>query len=137
MAVDVKGVKLTAVTPGTTAAEAGLKPDDIVVSIDGVPTPDPQSVGKAASQWKTGSKTKIEFIRGGSTQQAEATVRSRPADKGDNYETIYDEVKSKGNRIRIFVTKPTTPGKHPALRPPRRTPRPRTRPWPRTRCRRR
>ncbi|MEZ0327891.1 MAG: alpha/beta fold hydrolase [Fimbriimonas sp.] len=115
MAVDVKGVKLTAVTPGTTAAEAGLKPDDIVVSIDGVPTPDPQSVGKAASQWKTGSKTKIEFIRGGSTQQAEATVRSRPADKGDNYETIYDEVKSKGNRIRIFVTKPTTPGKHPAL----------------------
>jgi pimeloyl-ACP methyl ester carboxylesterase len=115
MAADAKGIKVMAVTPGTTAAEAGLKVDDIVLSIDGVPVKAPPDFSKAAAGWKTGGKTKIEFLRGEQTQTVEVSVRPRPVDKGPNYETIYDQVLSKGNRIRMFVTKPNVPGKRPVL----------------------
>ena len=110
-----KGVKIVQVTPDTTAESAGLKPDDVVTALGTETTESVPALAKAISNQTTGGKVKVVFTRGGVSQTSEATVKPRPADNGPTYETLYDQVVSKGSRIRIFVTKPKTPGKHPAL----------------------
>ncbi|RYG38371.1 alpha/beta fold hydrolase [bacterium] len=115
LAAGEKGVKLTSVVPGSTAEAAGLRADDVVTAINGTATGDVPSLTKAIATLATGGKVKIAFLREGKSQTFETTVRPRPADNGPTYETVYDQVASKGNRIRIFVTKPKTPGKHPVL----------------------
>jgi pimeloyl-ACP methyl ester carboxylesterase len=113
-----KGVKVVQVFPGTTAESAGLRPDDVVLSVNGVAVSAPPALLKAISELPSNAKAKLEFMRSGQTQTLEVTTRPRPVDKGPGYETIYDQVISKGNRIRIFVTRPTAPapgGKYPAL----------------------
>jgi len=110
-----KGVKIVQVTPDTTAESAGLKTDDVVTAIGDSATATAADLGKVVSGLKTGVHVKIAFLRGGQGQSADATVKPRPADKGAGYETVYDDVVSKGSRIRLLVTRPTSPGKHPAL----------------------
>ncbi|CAN5504133.1 hypothetical protein BH11ARM1_BH11ARM1_03740 [soil metagenome] len=115
IAAGTGGVKITAVTPNTTASAAGLRLDDVVTSIAGQTTADPAALNLVLAKWKTGDKVKIEFVRAEKPQVVEVTVQPRPVDSGDNYTTIYDEVKSHGNRIRIIVTKPKATGKRPVL----------------------
>lgn len=115
LAAAEKGVKIVQVTADTTAEAAGLKPDDIVTALGDTAIDSPQALAKAIAAQTTGGKVKVVFTRGGQSQTKEVTVKPKPADNGPGYETIYDNVVSKGHRIRIFVTKPKTPGKHPAL----------------------
>jgi len=110
-----QGVKIVTVTSGTTAESAGLKPDDVVTAIGDATTDTVPKLAAAIAGLTTGGKVKVVFTRGGKSQTVEAAVKPKPADNGANYETIYDDVVSKGHRIRIFVTRPKTPGKHPAL----------------------
>lgn len=93
----------------------GLTKGDLVVAING-------KRFKSFGEWSDMARNavlqptvKLTVNRGGKEQEIEVTVKPKPVDKGDNYETIYDSVVSNGHRIRTFVTKPTSPGKHPVL----------------------
>lgn len=110
-----KGVKVGAPVTGSTAEAAGLKADDVIVSVDGTVTETPASLTKLLADYRSGDKKKIEFRRGAETKTIEVVLRPRPVDSGPTYDTIYDQVASKGKRIRVFVTKPKTAGKHPVL----------------------
>lgn len=116
LAPSEKGVRVVSVVPGTTAEAAGLRTDDVITGIGDTKIVAPASIGGALAQMGTGAKAKVSFLRGEQSQTVETVLKPRPADDGPNYETIYDQVLSKGNRIRMFVTRPKgATGKRPTL----------------------
>ncbi|MBC8066013.1 MAG: alpha/beta fold hydrolase [Chlorobia bacterium] len=93
----------------------GLEENDLVLGVNG-------KRFKSFGEWNdlvrnaaTSSTVKLIVNRGGKEQEIEVKVQPKPADKGDNYETIYDDVLSNGRRIRTFVTKPKATGKRPVM----------------------
>jgi hypothetical protein len=48
-------------------------------------------------------------------RKEKVTLKPRPLEKSDAYETIYGEVASRAGRLRTIVTRPKGTGKHPAL----------------------
>ncbi|HET9203185.1 MAG TPA: trypsin-like peptidase domain-containing protein [Acidimicrobiia bacterium] len=76
------GALVEEVTPGTGAAEAGLQPGDLVVSIDGVPV---QSGGDLAAQIQThqpGDSVDLEVVRDGAPSTISVTLGERPVNLG-------------------------------------------------------
>jgi S1-C subfamily serine protease len=72
------GALVEEVTPGTGAAEAGLEPGDLVVSIEGAPV---QSGGDLAAQIQThqpGDTVDLEVVRGGDQITISVTLGERP-----------------------------------------------------------
>ena len=61
------------------------------------------------TQHKTGQQ--VGWIQ----SREQVDVQQRPVDETDHYVTLYDHVVSNGHKIRTFVTKPKSPGKHPVL----------------------
>lgn len=110
-----KGLKLLQVVPGSSADQAGLKVDDVIVSVNGKSIDKPPALTAAFAALQTGTTAKVEYLRDGKQSSVDVKLVSRPVDNGPGYETVYDQVESKGHRIRIFVTKPSSAGKHPVL----------------------
>jgi len=112
-----KAFKVTQVAVGSTAEAVGLKVDDVLASVNGVPIDKPQAVAHVFGPLDSGTPVKIEFVRAGKPQTVEAVAKPKPVDDGPGYRTTYDQVVSKGKRIRIFVTRPTSAdaGKLPVL----------------------
>jgi S1-C subfamily serine protease len=72
------GALVEEVSPGTGAAEAGLEPGDLVVSIDGAAV---QSGGDLAAQIQThqpGDTVDLEVVRGGEQLTVSVTLGERP-----------------------------------------------------------
>ncbi|MBY8886264.1 trypsin-like peptidase domain-containing protein [Streptomyces sp. PTM05] len=68
------GVAVVAVTPGQAAAEAGLKPGDIITKLDGTDVTDTASLSTALASFKPGDKTTVTYERDGSTKTANVTL---------------------------------------------------------------
>ena len=68
------GVIVSSVTPGFGAAKAGLKPGDIIVSIDGRPIKDGNDLISDITARKPGSTVSIGYIRNGQRQTATVTI---------------------------------------------------------------
>jgi putative serine protease PepD len=60
------GVAIIDVEPGGSAAEAGLKPGDIIVSVDDQPTATVQALEGALTAYKPGTKVTLQVQRNGS-----------------------------------------------------------------------
>ncbi|RRA47964.1 trypsin-like peptidase domain-containing protein [Acidipila sp. EB88] len=73
------GVLISEVTPGQAAARAGLKPDDVVVSIDGVPVRDGADLVNNISARHPGSVVTLGYLRNGQTLSARCTLGDRAA----------------------------------------------------------
>ena len=73
------GVIISSVTPGQPAANAGLKPGDIITTIDGHQIKDGNDLVSIISSHKPGSTVEMSYLRGG--QQMHATVTIGDWDK--------------------------------------------------------
>jgi S1-C subfamily serine protease len=74
------GAEITAVTPGTGAADAGVQVGDLVVSIDGVPV---QGIEDLAAQVRThrpGSTVELVVVRDGQEMTIPVLLSDRPDD---------------------------------------------------------
>src|SRR5262249_18376615 len=58
------GIRLTAVTPNGPAEKAGLKADDVVLTLDGKPVATMQALTEALQPRKVGDKVRIAYQRG-------------------------------------------------------------------------
>jgi serine protease Do len=74
------GVLISDVTPGSPAANAGLKRGDVITSIDGVKTTDSAHLRNLVALAGKGKKVKVELLRDGKAKSVEVTLGEQPAD---------------------------------------------------------
>jgi putative serine protease PepD len=60
---EVEGVGVVSVTPGGPAEKAGIAPDDVILSINGVRTPTTTALAEALAALKPGQKVKAQIMR--------------------------------------------------------------------------
>jgi len=68
------GVKLAEVKPESATGKAGLKKNDIIVSIDGKPASNPVALVELLRPHKVGDKVKIGYQRGAEKKEAEVAL---------------------------------------------------------------
>ena len=73
------GVVVLAVVNPSPAADAGIQPGDIIVTVNGRDTPNADIFSAVIHQTRPGDKIGLTLIRAGATQQASVTVAERPA----------------------------------------------------------
>ncbi len=71
------GVMVATVDPNAGAAKAGLKPGDVIVSIDGKPIKDGDELVDDVSSRKVGSTVDMGFLRDGKKDTAKVTISDR------------------------------------------------------------
>ena len=74
----LKGVIISDLTPGAPAAEAGLKPYDVITSINGEKVTNAQDLTAKVTAIAVGEKAKIDFIREGKEKSITVKVSERP-----------------------------------------------------------
>ncbi|MFN8019638.1 MAG: PDZ domain-containing protein [Acidimicrobiales bacterium] len=57
------GARLTQVTPGSPAATAGLRPDDVITEVDGHATLDASALVTALRRWQPGERVEVTWRR--------------------------------------------------------------------------
>ena len=72
-----EGVRLSGVVPGLGAATAGLAEDDVIVAIDGRPTPDVVTLRSALQSRQVGDTVTVAFYRGGTRHELPMTLSGR------------------------------------------------------------
>lgn len=77
-AMDIVGVKIDRVMPGTAAEKAGIKNGDVIVEIDGKPIKVWAGLSRAIVLGKVGQKLAIVVRRDGKRVTLQATLQARP-----------------------------------------------------------
>jgi putative serine protease PepD len=73
------GAQITAVTPNSPAASAGLKAGDVIVAIDNQPVATNADAADTIGSLSPGTKVKIKYQRGSSTNTVTVTLATTPA----------------------------------------------------------
>jgi serine protease Do len=78
---DVHGALVANVAPDSPAAKAGLKPGDVVQSVDGSAIANPHDLAQKVAGLKPGEAAKVAVLRNGDTKTIDVTLATLPADK--------------------------------------------------------
>ncbi len=105
--VHPSALKITAVSPIFTAAKAGIKSGDILLTINGESLRPSGEMQFWVSQQKPGAKVTFQLLRDGNPLTLESTwlERLREPDNAQ-YKVRYESVTSRGARMRTIVTIP-------------------------------
>jgi serine protease Do len=76
-----KGALIAETQPGTPAADAGLKPGDTIIAVNGEAMATPRDVTRHVSQIKPGESAKITYLRAGKEQIATIKLVALPETK--------------------------------------------------------
>ncbi len=76
-----KGALIAETQPGTPAADAGLKPGDTIIAVNGEAMATPRDVTRHVSQIKPGDSAKITYLRAGKEQIATIKLVALPETK--------------------------------------------------------
>jgi S1-C subfamily serine protease len=79
---DAKGAHVNTVAPGGPAARAGIRPDDVIVSLDGKPVDSMNGLIESLLQKNVGDKVVVTLLRGGTRLSISVTLAARPAPQG-------------------------------------------------------
>ncbi|MBV9653479.1 MAG: trypsin-like peptidase domain-containing protein [Acetobacteraceae bacterium] len=74
------GALIAGVQPDSPAAKAGLEPGDVISAVNGETVKDPRDLAVDVANLKPGTEAKIDFLRDGEAQAAQATVTQLPAE---------------------------------------------------------
>lgn len=75
---DLKGAIITEIYPNSPAARAGLRPEDVVRSIDGKVIEDFQTLRAMLGKLEVGATVEIEILRGGQPGKTRVTIEELP-----------------------------------------------------------
>jgi serine protease Do len=78
----MQGVLISEVQAGAPAAEAGMKPGDVIVEFGGTSVKSPQELQQAVDQAPIGQKQPVVVVRDGKRKTLEVTAREQPAEYG-------------------------------------------------------
>ena len=76
------GVLVASIADAGPAAAAGLRPGDLILAVDGEPTPSVDAVHKVLGRQAIGRTLSFRVLREGKLLEVEATVTGQPDDKG-------------------------------------------------------
>ncbi len=71
------GVIISSIVPNGPAAKAGLQPQDVIVSVDGQPVKDGDTLISIISARSPNSNVKLEYLRGGKRETAQVSIADR------------------------------------------------------------
>jgi thiol-disulfide isomerase/thioredoxin len=74
------GVLVQDTVPGSPAAQAGLVPGDVILSVDGEPAQDPPGLAQLVSSHRAGQRIALVFLRGGTRRLAGIELGQTPTD---------------------------------------------------------
>ncbi|MEK6675250.1 MAG: alpha/beta fold hydrolase [Planctomycetota bacterium] len=111
----VKGVLVTGVVPDSAAAAAGAQPNDVIRKIGSDSIDELPSLFAAMRKYYGGDTLSMTLIREGAEKTLELTLKPRPTPSHSQFELVYDSAGEPGHRVRTFVAKPASEGKHPAV----------------------
>ena len=107
------GVIISVVTPNGPAAKAGLQPKDVILTIDGQPIKDGDTLISIVSQKAPGSNVRLEYLRDGKRQTAEVAIADRAklfANLGQEDETPGSDQGPDAGQTKLGITEqPTKP----------------------------
>lgn len=83
---DAKGAKISSVSPGSPAAIAGLKKDDIITAINKTKITSPESLKNTVSQKRPDEVVDISYIRGNKQEKTKATLDKQQTAGGRLFE---------------------------------------------------
>jgi len=75
---DITGVIIAGIQRSGPAAQAGLRPGDIILSVNGEPASDSKIVMNQIARTSSGEKLRLKILRNGREFDAEAIVGERP-----------------------------------------------------------
>jgi S1-C subfamily serine protease len=75
-----KGAYIAEVLPGTPAADAGLRVDDVIVALEGEPVESMEALIIAVRNYEVGERVGITYRRGGREQTVDLTLAERPGE---------------------------------------------------------
>jgi pimeloyl-ACP methyl ester carboxylesterase len=108
------GLRLGAITPKTSAEEGGLKTDDILLKLNGLPITDVQELIESLKTIGSNKSVKFDLLREGKALTKSVKLKSYPKETPpDDIEVIHDAVKIDGFLRRVVFTKPKQEGKFP------------------------
>ena len=109
------GAVIELVIPGSTAEGAGFKSGDVLLSLNGAKIEGANELVRAIAGRKANASVAIAFRRGDALRTQNVTLKGRPLEKSDDFETIYGAVPCRAGLLRTIVTRPKGDGKHPAV----------------------
>jgi serine protease Do len=74
---DDKGAVVLEVLPGSAAEKAGLKQNDLIISISGKKIAGPQELSETIKAKKPNDKVEVQYLRDGKTQSVNVTLEAR------------------------------------------------------------
>ena len=109
------GALVAGLVPGGSGEAAGLRPDDVVVAVDGQPIADPGQLVARIAPRRAGDRVKIGWIRDGETRTVEVVMKPRPLESAPGTRTEYGVLAVDGSLRRTIVTGPADDARHPAV----------------------
>jgi len=79
LGIDRRGVVIVGVHPGSPAEDAGLRPGDVLITMDGEALADPISLGQREAAMAPGSRVSLQGERAGVPFNLDITLARRPA----------------------------------------------------------
>lgn len=109
------GATVAALTPGTPAAEAGLREGDRIVAAAGTAVPDPAAFLAALGEAEAGAAWTLRIQRGEDMLDVAVRLREYPRLTSPDYAFEYGAVEAEDALRRAIVTIPPGDGPHPAI----------------------
>lgn len=111
-----EGLLVSAVVPDSTFASIGVKPGDLILSIDNKPINSPEALITSAQTFTEGDRIIVGLISEGKRVTREATARPRPKETSEFGEPVYDAVSIGSGTLRTITHVPKNrTGKVPAI----------------------
>lgn len=109
-------MRIAAVVRGSMADAAGLAPGDVIAAIDDVPLRSLEALREVTRRSVTLETIAITATRHGEAFETTARVVPRPVESVAGCEVSYEHVvAADGARLRTIVTRPSAPGRRPAV----------------------
>ena len=109
------GLRLTYVDEAATAGVAGLRPGDVLLSVNDKPVAGMDALVAAAGTVRAGDEVTFEIERAGTALTLSARATPRARETSDEFVVEYTQVKIKDGLSRVMIYRPEGSGRYPAL----------------------